>query len=154
MMYYNYQHGYSVNLPKGMGVNQRGENMMGGHGNEFYNADTTLVVSVYGFNYDAVLVDTPNYADSMAVYENDYLHKMGNHSTKRLSNDVWLSEGQIDHSNLDNPPADRFIRKWILKKDIEERECEISITIYFNDSLEYRIQEFRDIITSFPGKSK
>lgn len=151
LMYYNSRHGYSVNLPKGMGVNQRGENMMGGHGNEFYNADTTLVVSVYGLNYDAVLVDTPNYADSLSVYENDFLHKMGNHSTKRLSNDVWLSEGQIDHSNPDNPPADRFIRKWILKKDIEDRECEISITIYFNDSLEYRLPEFEKILNQFPN---
>lgn len=154
LMYYNSRHGYSVNLPKGMGLSQRGENMIGGHGNEFYNADTTLVVSVYGLNYDAVLADIPDYADSLAVYEKDFLHKMGNHSTKRLSNYVWLSEGQIDHSNPDNPPADRFIRKWILKKDIEDRECEISITIYFNDSLEYRIQEIRDLITSFPGKSK
>lgn len=30
LMYYNSRHGYSVNLPKGMGINQRGENMMGG----------------------------------------------------------------------------------------------------------------------------
>ena len=76
---------------------------------------------------------------------------MGNHSTKRLSNDVWLSEGQIDHNNPDNPPADRFIRKWILKKDIEDRECEISITIYFNDSLEYRLPEFEKILNQFPN---
>ena len=58
MKYCNFRHGYSVNLPIGTGVNQRGENMIGGHGNEFYNADTTLVVSVYGKNYDAILVDT------------------------------------------------------------------------------------------------
>lgn len=75
MMYYNFRHAHSVNIPKGMGVNQRGENMMGEYGNEFYNVDTTLVVSVYGFNYDAVLVDTPNYAVSLAgvnIRQNGY----------------------------------------------------------------------------------
>ena len=150
LMYYNSRHGYSVKLPKGMGINQRGENMMGGHGNEFYNADTTLVVSVHGLYYDAFLVDIPNYADSLTVYEEDFLHKMENHSTKRISHYVWLSEGRIDHNNPDNPPADRFMRKWLLKNDIEDRECEISITIYFNDSLEYRLSEFERILNQFP----
>lgn len=154
LMYYNSRHGYSVNLPKGMGINQRGENMMGGHENEFYNADTTLVVSVHSLYYDAILVDYPDYADSLAVYEKDFLHKLGSHYTKRLSNDVWLSEGRIDHNNPDNPPADRFIRKWLLKKDIDDRECEMSITIYFNDSLVYRLSEFERILNQFPDYPK
>lgn len=151
MSYYNSRHGYYVQLPKGIGINQRGENMMGGHDNEFYNSDTTLVVSAYAMYYDALLVDMPNYADSLAVYEKDFLHKMGVHTINRLAKDEWLSEGQIDHNNPDNPPADRFIRKWMLNKDIEGRECEMSLTIYYNDSLSYRIPEFKKIVDLFPN---
>lgn len=91
-------------------MNQRGENKTDRHGNEFYNADTTLFLSVYGLDYDAVLVDTPDYADSLAVYEKDFLRKMGDHSTKRVSHNVWQSEGRIDHNIPDNPPAERAIR--------------------------------------------
>lgn len=154
MSYYNSRHGYYVKLPKGIGINQRGENMMGGHDNVFYNSDTTLVVSAYAMYYDAILVDIPNYADSLAVYEKNFLNKMGEHTINRLSTGEWLSGGRINHNDPDNPPADRFIRKWILKKDIEGRECEMSLTIYYNDSLDYRNQEFSDIITSFPKKEK
>lgn len=154
MTYYNSLHGCYVQLPKGIGINQRGENMMGGHDNEFYNSDTTLVVSAYAMYYDAVLVDMPNYADSLTVYEKDFLNKMGKHTINRLSKYEWLSEGRIDHNRPDNPPADRFIRKWILNKDIEGRECGMSLTIYYIDSLEYRIKEFRHIITAFPDKAK
>ena len=111
MTYYNSRHGYYVQLPKGIGINQRGENMMGGHDNEFYNSDTTLVVSAYAMYYDAVLVDMPNYADSLAVYEKDFLNKMGKHTINKLSRDEWLSEGRINHNTPDKPPADRFIRK-------------------------------------------
>lgn len=108
---------------------------------------------MYGLYYDAFLDDIPNYADSLALYEKNFLHKMGNHSTKRLSHDVWLSGGRIDHNNPNNPPADKFIRKWLLKKDIEDRECEISVTIYFNDSLEYRLPEFERILNQFPDNA-
>lgn len=151
LSYYNSRHGYYVLLPDGMGVNQRGENMMGAHDNEFYNADTTLVVSSSSLYYDVVLYDIPQYADSFVSYERDFLNKMGEHTIKRLSPYVWLSEGRIDHNNKNNPPADRFIRKWLLKKDIENRECHMSLTIYFNDSLEYRIPEFEKIINQFPN---
>lgn len=127
---------------------------MGAHDNEFYNADTTLVVSSSSLYYDVVLYDIPQYADSFVSYERDFLNKMGEHTIKRLSPYVWLSEGRIDHNNKNNPPADRFIRKWLLKKDIENRECHMSLTIYFNDSLEYRIPEFEKIINQFPNMPK
>lgn len=152
LSYFNSRHGYYVQLPKGMGFNQRGENMMGGHDNEFYNADTTLVVSAYAMYYDAVLVDEPHYTDSLAMYEQKFLSDMGTHRVHKLSPEVWFSEGRIFHSNKENPPADRFIRKWLLKKDIEGRECQMALTIYFNDSLEYRIDELRNIVTTFPEK--
>lgn len=126
--------------------------MMGGHDNEFYNADTTLVVSAYAMYYDAVLVDEPHYTDSLAMYEQKFLSDMGTHRVHKLSPEVWFSEGRIFHSNKENPPADRFIRKWLLKKDIEGRECQMALTIYFNDSLEYRIDELRNIVTTFPEK--
>lgn len=150
LSYYNSRHGYYVILPDGMGVNQRGENMMGGHDNEFYNGDTTLVVSSAALFYDVVLVDIPQYADSLLSYEKNFLNKLGNHTIKNVSPDVWVSNGRIDHTDKENPPADRFIRKWLLKKDIEERECQMSLTIYFNDSLEHRIPEFEKIINQFP----
>lgn len=151
MTYYNSRHGYYVQLPKGIGINQRGENMMGGHDNEFYNSDTTLVVSAYAMYYDAVLVDMPNYADSLTVYEKDFLNKMGKHTINKLAKYEWLSEGRIDHNSPDNPPADRFFRKWILNKDIEGRECEMSLTIYFNDTLSYRFSELKKIVDIFPN---
>lgn len=153
LSYYNSRHGYYVNLPKGMGYNQRGENIKGGHDNEFYNADTTLVVSAFAMYYDAVLVDEPHYADSLAMYEQKSLRDMGTYGIHKLSPEVWMSEGRIGHSKKEKHPAARFIRKWLLKKDIEGRECLMTLTIYFNDSLEYRIDEFRNIVTSFPEKS-
>lgn len=150
--YYNSRHGFYVTLPKGMGYNQSGENMMGTHSNEFYNADTTLVVSASAMFYDVVLIDNPQYVDSMKVYEKDFLYRMGDHQTNQLSTDVWITKGRINHNVPDNPPADRYIRKWLLMKDIEDRECEMSLTIYFNDSLEYRLQEFENIINQFPNR--
>ena len=150
LLYYNSRHGYYVLLPAGMGVNQRGENMMGAHDNEFYNADTTLVVSSSALYYDIVLDDIPHYADSLVSFERDLLNQMGEYTFQKISPNVWVSKGKIDHNNKDNPPADRFIRKWLLKKDIENRECQMSLTIYFNDSLEYRIPELNNIIKQFP----
>lgn len=152
LSYYNSRHGYYVQLPKGMGFNQRGENIMGAHDNEFYNADTTLVVSSSALFFDVILDDIPQYTDSLASYECDFLNKMGNHSIKKISPNVWVTKGRIDHNNKENPPADRFIRKWLLKKDIEGRECQMSLTIYFNDSLDYRIPEFEKIVDKFPDK--
>ncbi len=151
-VYYNDRHGFYVELPFGMGYNQSGENVMGAHDNEFYNADTTLVVSAGAMFYDVVLDDIPQYADSLLSYEKDFLNKIGKHTFKEVSPNVWISNGRIDHSDEENPPADRFIRKWLLKKDISDRECHMSLTIYFNDSLEYRLPEFERIINQFPYK--
>lgn len=152
--YYNDRHGYFVRLPQGMGYNQYGENEMGAHGNEFYNNDTTLVVCANAMYYDAVLVDEPHYADSLMVYERQYLNNLGDVETNKLSSVEWISRGRIDHSNPDNPPADRFIRKWLLKKDFEDRESYMELTIYFNDTLSYRIPEFENIIQQFPNLPK
>lgn len=151
-IYYNSSHGYTVVMPKGMGLNQWGENMIGGHGNEFYNNDTTLVLSTYATYYDVVLVDIPNYADSLRLDEWNFLRKLGNFNITKESRDVWMSEGMIDHNNPDNPPADRFLRKWVLKKDLNDRECMMELTIYFQDSLQYRLPEFQNIIAMFPDK--
>lgn len=150
-IYYNHRHGYYVLLPNGMGYNQFGENEMGSHGNEFYNNDTTLVVSVNAMFYDVVLVDEPHYIDSLKIYEQKFLNGLGDVKTDKVSSVEWISQGQIDHTNTDNPPADRFIRKWLLKKDIEDRESYMELTIYFNDSLSYRIPEFENIIKQFPN---
>lgn len=152
LSYYNSRHGYYVLLPDGMGVNQRGENIMGGHDNEFYNEDTTLVVSSAALFYDVVLIDIPQYADSLFSYEIDFLNKLGKHTIRKVSPNGWVSNGRIDHTDKENPPADQFIRKWLLKKDIEERECQMSLTIFFSDSLEYRLPEFEKIVTHFPDK--
>lgn len=149
-LYYNDRHGFYVELPDGMGYNQYGENMMGCHSNSFFNNDTTLVVSAHALFYDVLLVDYPNYVDTMIIQERQFLKSMGDCKTNELSPDEWISEGRIDHADPDNPPADRFLRKWILRKDIEDRECEMSITIYFNDSLSYRLPEFKRIISQFP----
>lgn len=150
--YYNSRHGFYVTLPNGLGYNQRGENMMGGHNNEFYNSDTTLVVSASAMFYDVVLIDNPDYVDSLKIYEQDFLKGMGEHTLRQLSPDIWISEGRIKHNNTENLPADRYIRKWLLKKDVDDRECEMSLTIYFNDTLAYRLPEFEKIIKQFPNR--
>ena len=150
LSYHNSRHGYSIQMPKGMGINQRGENMTGGHGNEFYNADTTLVISSGASYYDVLLDDYPNYEDSLRLYEKEYLDKLGSYAFLQKDSYELVSKGIIDHSNPTNPPADCFIRKWISKKDIEGRECQMSLTIYFNDSLESLIPEFEKIINQFP----
>lgn len=150
--YYNSRHGFYVKHPKGMGFNQRGENMLGVHDNEFYNSDTTLVVATSAIFYDVVLVDIPQYADTLIAYEKNFLNKMGEHTFKNISTDTWVSEGRIDHSDKENPPADRFLRKWLLKKDISRRDCQMSLTIYFHDSLEYRLPELEEIIAQFPDR--
>lgn len=150
LSYHNSRHGYSIQMPKGMGINQRGENMMGGHDNEFYNADTTLVISSGASYYDVLLDDYPNYVDSLRLHEKEFLDKLGSYTFLQKDSHEWVSKGRIDHNNISNPPADCFIRKWLLKNDIEGRECHMSLTIYFNDSLKYRIPEFEKIINQFP----
>ncbi|MCM1142038.1 MAG: YdcF family protein [Muribaculum sp.] len=153
-IYYNVRHGYYVVLPNGMGYNQSGENMMGIHGNEFYNNDTTLVVSVYAMYYDVILLDEPHYVDSLKIYERQFLKEMGDVKTDKLSSVEWISQGRISHSSSENSSADRFIRKWLLKKDIDGRECEMELTIYYNDTLSYRLPELEHIIKQFPNLPK
>ena len=152
LVYYNSSHGYWVTMPKGMGFNQRGENIMGAHDNEFYNGDTTLVLCASGMHYDPILVDVPNYSDSLKKYEHEYLANLGNHQIQRITQDELISEGVIEHTKDVNPPADRFIRKRLLRKDIEDRECEMALTIFYNDTLAYRYDEFMEIINLFPLK--
>lgn len=150
--YYNWRHGFYVALPEGLGYFQSGESMLGAHFNEFYNQDTTLVVSSGALFYDVCLVDEPNYVDTIKVRQKNILKSLGKHRLNCISDSVWIFEGEIDHSNPENPPADRFIGKWLLKKDNEDRECEMDLMIYYHDSLEYRLPEFRSIISQFPDK--
>ena len=148
LSYYNARHGYYVQLPKGMGINQCGEHELMPHGNEFYNNDTTLVVSAFALYYDVF----PQYADSLLAEERSRLNRKSKHPTvRKIAPYTLLSKGRIDHSIKENPPADRFIRKWLLRKDIEGRKCEMWITIYFNDSLKYRLPEFEKIVRRFPN---
>lgn len=149
--YYNSRHGYYVLLPTGMGYNQFGESMMGSHSNEFYNADSTLVISCEALFYDILIDEIPNYIDSLRSQERQYLNELGQDVCTTMSNDVIVSKGRINHSIPLNPPADCFFRKWLLKKDISDRECEMSVTIFFNDSLTYRLKDLENIINLFPN---
>lgn len=148
--YYNSRHGYHVLLPKGFGIRQSGENMMGAHGNEFYNNDTTLVISSYAIYYDAVLVDEPHITDTLRRDEKKRIIELSPSAKIRESGDTIWAEGRIDHSSPENPPADRFLSKFLLKKDIENRETHQEIIIYFSDSLTYKEAELREIINKFP----
>ena len=148
--YVNTTHGFYVPLLKGLGYNQRGENMMGGHDNEFYNADTTLVISPYGMYYDAILVDVPHYADSLYISQKQWLDELGTPTFITNKPDTIVAHGRINHSQTTNPPADRYIQKWLLKRDINDRECEFGLTIYYHDSLAYKEPELWRIINQFP----
>ena len=152
--YVNTTHGFYVELPKGLGFNQQGENMMGGHYNEFYNADTTLVVSAYGMYYDAILVDEPHYADSLYIDQKEWLGRLGTPEYVVNRNDTIVAFGKVDHNINSNPPADRYIDKWLLKKDINDRECSFDLCIFYNDSLAYREPEFWKIVNQFPDRSR
>ena len=153
--YYNSRHGFFVTLPEGFGRRQSGELTWGGHDNEFYNADTTVVISAFASYYDAVLLDYPHYADTLRMRERERLSQLGKHTVRQLTPDCWFSQGRINHSNPDNPPAGRFMRKWLLKKDIEGRECDMVLMIYFDDtSREYRSGVLKEIIDHFPDAPK
>ncbi len=152
--YYNGRHGFYVKLPEGIGLYQSGESEMGAHFNEFYNRDTTMVICSEAYFYDVMLYDeeVPNYVDSLKLWEEDFIKRLGSNEIRRISDDIWIAEGQIDHSNPDNPDNDRFLHKWVLKKDIEDRECVFTTTIYYKDSLQYRYPEFEKLIQYFPDK--
>lgn len=149
-VYYNSRHGYYVSLPEGMGYFQSGEHMMGAHGNGFYNADTTLVVSAHALFNDVVLLDNPLYEDTLRMEHIQRLNNMGAVDMIKNTPEIIISRVRINHSNPDNPPADIMLNKFVLKRDIDNRECEMSLTIYFPDSLIYREPEFEKIINQFP----
>lgn len=150
-VYYNNRHGYYVSLPKGMGYSQSGENMMGAHGNEFYNTDTTLVISAHAFFNDVVLLDNPLYEDTLRMEHIKRLNNMGTVDMIKNTPEVIISKVRINHDNPENPPADIMLNKFVLKKDIDDHECEMSLSIYFHDSLMYRLPEFEKIINQFPN---
>lgn len=149
--YYNSTHNFYTALPEGIGYYQAGEPVLGGHYNEFYNADTTLIITAGGLYYDALLDDYPDYADTLRKLETEKLRELGQHTLRRISPSQWVSEGRIDRSNPDNPAPDRFIRKWMLLNNSSGRESEVTLTIYYRDSLSDRLPEFRDIIDRFPA---
>lgn len=148
--YYNSTHGFFLWLPEGIGFNQVGENMMGAHENEFYNADSTLVINAGGMFYDAVLVDEPNYPDSLRQRHLDYLSDIGKVTYLQDSPETIVCEVKIDHTKSDFPPQDLLLSKWILKKDVNNRECQMCLNIFLKDSLSYRLPEARSIIKKFP----
>lgn len=148
--YYNFRHGFYVKLPQGMGYNQSGEFMMGCHDNEFYNADTTLLIDAYALFYDVLLVDYPHYADSVMLRDREYKAELGKVKTLKSKRDEEIVRITIDHNAPGNPRADYCLSKIILKKDIDDRECEFVISIYYPDSMVSREKEFLDIIRRFP----
>ena len=150
--YYNTTHGFFLWLPKELGFNQAGENMMGAHENEFYNADTTLVINARGGYYDAVLVDEPNFADSLRRQHLDYLGDLGKVTYLKNTPDTIVCEVKIDHRKSDFPPQDILLSKWILKKDIDNRETQMTLSIFLKDSLSYRLPELKEIINLFPDE--
>ena len=148
--YYNNRHGYYVLLPRGMGENQRGEHLLGAHSNEFYNHDTTLVVSCNALFYDVLLDDSPEYQDSLHLYEIEYLKEKGSVDFLINTPDTIITKVKIDRSNPENPQADFLLSKWVIKKDIDNRECHMELYIWYNDSLKNREPEFLRIIEIFP----
>lgn len=123
---------------------------MGAHENEFYNSDSTVVISAYAMYYDAVLVDEPHYADSLIIRHKDYLNELGSIRFSVNKPDTIIAMGRVNHNNPDNPPAELFMNKWLLKKDIAGRECEMSVTIFYNDTVPNYEPGYLDIIYDFP----
>ena len=150
--YYNERHGYYVMLPEDMGYLQSGEVGIGSHSNEFYNIDTTVVISSYAFFNDVVLLDNPHYEDSIRYRKKEYFKRLGNPQYIKNNLNEITAKGKIDHSNPDNPPADYYISKLIFKKDIDDRECEMNLTIFYEEKHKSREKEFLDIIRKFPEK--
>ena len=149
--YYNGRHGYYVLLPKEMGYLQQGENIMGAHGNEFYNKDTTLVISCEALFYDVFLDDNPHWEDSLRMEHQKWLDSKGKVKfLSRKPNEI-VAKVFINRANNENPPSDFLLSKWILKKDIDNRECDMSVAIWYNDSLKYRESELLNIINKFPN---
>lgn len=149
--YYNTRHGFYVLLPKEMGYNQQGEPQLGGHFNEFYNVDSTLVISCGGMFYDVLLDDHPHYADTLRNSHLNELRSKGKvQFLSRKSNEI-VAKVLLDRKNKDNPPSDYLLSKWILKKDIGQRECYMELNVLYNDSLKNRESEFLNIINKFPN---
>ena len=137
-----------------MGFSQTGEFIIGAHGNTFFNADSSLILSACSLYYDVLLDDNPNYVDSLIVYEKELLNSLGEYTLHQENSGIWSSNGRINHSDPSNPPTDRFLRKWLLKKDCDNRECQMELTIFYRDSLAYRLPEFEKIIQEFPDSPK
>lgn len=149
--YYNERHGYFVLLPNEMGYNQLGEHPIGDHWNEFYNCDTSLVVSCGANFYDVVLLDYPHYMDTLRI---DHLKRLSSKGKVQIlsSNPAEIiAKVIVDRTIEKSVPSDYLVSKWILKKDIEDRECEMWLNIFYNDSLSYRKDEFLKIIEYFPN---
>lgn len=146
--YYNNRHGYFVWLPKGLGYNQVGEAAIGAHDNQYANADNSLVLTAYAMYYDILLEDEPDYAKTLYADEKKYLKKSGTVTFVQNKSDLIVAKGRLKEPEY--PNSNNYIHKWLLKKDIEGRECEISLTVYYADSLSHREQEFMRIINQFP----
>ena len=82
--------------------------------------------------------------------QRQWLNELGKPTYITNKTDTIIAYGRVNHYRSDNPPADRYINKCLLKKDINERECELDMTIYYHDSLAYREPEFWKIINQFP----
>ena len=149
--YYNGRHGYYVLLPKEMGYLQQGESQLGAHGNEFYNSDTTLVIACGAIFYDVVLDDIPHYEDTLRYRHIKWLKEIGEVQFLSRKPNSIVAKVLIDRTNTENPPSDYLLSKWVLKKDIGNRECDMSLDIWYNDTLQYRESELLNIINKFPN---
>ena len=152
--YYNDMHNYFLWLPKGIGYIQRGENLIGAHGDEFYNSDSTLVVNVFGRNFSDIIHEIPNYADTLRVQQLENLHHLGQVQFLKNTTDTIIAEVKIDHTKGANHLTDIMLSKYILSHGAYYHEIELSLSIYFADSLSYRKAEFFKILNSFPNFPK
>lgn len=150
--YCNSRHGYFVAIPRDMVYNQKGEYHMGCHDNEFFNADTTLVISTYALYYDVMLDDEPNFVDTVRDRHVEYLKETGICEILEQTPDCIVARVTLDQSNPETKARkfDYQLCKQILRKDIEERECEFVVSVYYNSSLADREAEFMDILRRFP----
>ena len=149
--YYNGRHGYYVLLPKEMGYLQQGEHQLGGHWNEFYNKDTTLIIACGAIFYDVLLDDHPHWEDTVRNTRLKWLKEKGKVQFLSRKPNAIIAKVFIDRTNKENPPSDYLLSKWVLKKDIDNRECDMSLDIWYNDTIKYRESELLNIINKFPN---
>ena len=149
--YYNDMYGYFLWLPKGVGYNQRGEDLIGSRGNVFYNSDSTLVVSAYARTCSDVLTESPDYADSLKVSQMEFLKSFGRVQLLKNSSDTIIAEVKIDHAKGKMHLTDVMLSKSVLIQRGHDYDVAISLSIFYADTLSYRKPEFLKILRDYPN---